>query len=74
MSHLILLEHSYFQLINGTSFSGYASFLIDGKGCSLMGLCLLRSLMVFQGEIPGSKTPLQLWPDRVTLMEGSDGI
>jgi len=31
------------------------------------GLCLLRSLMVFQGEIPRSKTPLQLWLDWVTF-------
>jgi len=25
------------------------------------GAVLLRSLMVFQGEIPGSKTSLQFW-------------
>jgi len=40
------------------------SFLIDGR-LHIDGLCLLRSLMSFQGEIPGSKTPLQIWTNWV---------
>jgi len=39
-----------------------------------MGLCLLRSLMAFQREIPGSKLPSNYGLIELYLMEGSDGI